>query len=553
MGDMNLNALEEKQPVSTLFSKVLNTLSYPKALPPFQPLCNTLCVTENRLNTTLLGRRRPSTQLQSLSLDHENIRGASVRRGSLTTEYDTPKAAGIDILSQLSLDSTEELSNALPTISRLHQYPGSFNSTESGPPSRASPCDELDQQQCRAPRRLSGLNESQRGILADHEEEYDGFMKLRTSTSRTSFNNPLNIQNEHYRFQSKHSSHCSSLPGSRRGSAQNSPARNRGSLSNTPLRTRLNSGEVLESLTDGSELRVKIIEALQRGKFSNSPTHADVRRLSGSVTNSSHASPSLTPLLTPSPMRASRNNSNFPAVSAHIDSVSTPHSYTHVHDTTKGMASIIFDSQPGTASSLKTSKPIGRRSLNATLSENSFHHYSDRDSVDVEVTLDMVKMSCNRTKEEMSVRADERNRRRSEVLSRREERRGSDADKTESVALSLQEKSERGAKKIANTEAEFRRHFWTKVISLTSVGNFVTKNLEQQLIDRGIYKIKMTAARVITRMFVHDRTRRVAAIRKILFRNLGSVCMLFAKLVSLVEFNINFCDFFVIFSFLCYL
>ena len=542
-----------KQPVSALLSKVLKTFSRFNLLPSIPASINKTHLSENRLNIKSNIRRELASQSLPQHLDPEIC------------------ALEFSQKPQSSIDSADDY---LKSGSAFRRSKIGENSTcNSEPVSRSQTLDDSEPNNFKRLQHLTENGQSHREGDARHEKIEVSY-KLRSSPSPARVPTYYGLPNDSNtgKFSSRRTSTSTSRKGSivssRRGSTQNSPQRSRApsitpSLDGTPTASRRGSAENSKSLEDALDLHEKLLEALYDGKFSVPYV-------------SKKFSPSPTPLQSPSSLRGAAQGHHFlpslhsqldclgsnesisntlPSLSSHphsshlpsSDNHSSHSSYSHLipsnprlhtlalastsahshHPTTYTNNEYLSERAPPTLneSSLKIRMPSLRR-----LSINSDALHSENTESDL--MGENNKMSCNRTQEERAVRADERNRRRSEVLGRRDEKREDDASKAENVCLHLQEKLGRNAKKVATLESESRRMFWLKIIAITNSAYKLTKNLEKDVLRDHRYHIEVKASRIIFRLLFKWRTKKIAAIKKILQENRNGICRLFSKLVG---------------------
>jgi hypothetical protein len=396
-------------------------------------------------------------------------------------------------------DGCNKLSDALPAFRKLN-----INS-ESGSVSMSSTFDELDQPYSR---KSQGSLDSQDHHLNKSDFQQD---KKEGFGRRLSFSPPLCVQrtNDSHQDYIDHDASSDSrqvsLPSlplsassSCRNSAQSSPSRLRSSRLGSPKHSRRVPISAVKPVDDVSNLNQQLLDALQRGGFTESYS-----------IEKPNISPSLTPLRSPSPSRIPLHSKL--KVSLPPDSIAL---FTPDHLlSTNGLGSVKVNTLAKSPGGRNTA---ARRSHSIYLLPGSRGGNGKIDKV-AETFAELTnKMDCNLAKEEMIVRSDERQRRRSEILSRRVVRTGSTAVATLNACLDVQKKFDEISLKDKTEKSESRRKFWMKVVSALSVAELLVHDLPARLISYRRSKHLRKCSQIILRLFLNHRKMRFQLIKKIL-------------------------------------
>lgn len=393
-------------------------------------------------------------------------------------------------------DGCNKLSDALPAFRKLN------SNSESGSASISSIFDEFDPPYSR---KSQGSLESQ-----EHHLNKSDFQQVKKEGfgRRLSFSPPLCVQKtndshqDYIDLDASSDSRQLSLPSlplsessSCRNSGQSSPSRLRSSRLGSPKHSRRVSISASKPIDDVSNLNQQLLDALQRGGFTESYS-----------IEKPNISPSLTPLRSPSPSRILLHSKL--KVSLPSDSIAL---FTPDHLlSTNGLGSVKGNT---------LAKSPGGRNTAARRSHSIYLLPGRGGNGEIDRVADTLvylanKIDCNLAKEEMIVRSDERQRRRSEILSRRLVRTGSTAVATLSACLDVQKKFDEISLKDRTEKSVSRRKFWMKVVSALSVAELLVHDLPARLISYRRSKHLRKCSQIISRLFLNHRKMRFQLIKK---------------------------------------
>ena len=385
-------------------------------------------------------------------------------------------------------DGCSKLSDALPSFIKLNTNSGSETVSHS------STFDEFDQAYVRRSHSSVDfqdypLNKSE--FLQDKKEGFGRRLSFSPSLCAT------NDSRDDVADQAVCDAEADSLS-LYRNSAQNSPLRLR-YQPGSPKQSRRVSISETKSIDDVSNLNQQLLDALQRGGFTES-YRKEVPAIS----------PSFTPLRTPSPNRSAplSKYNNLRVILPHDQhTLLTPDHLLRMN----GLNSLKVSTS---AKSPIVPKTVARRPHSIYLTPG-IKGVSTKVEKISDALVDTTKIDYNHGKEEMIIRADERQRRRSEILSRRNVRRDSTAVAALSACLYVQKKFDEIAIKDNKTgKSESRRQFWLKVVSMLSAAEHMVENLPTRLMSYRKFKHMEKSSQIILKIFLKHREMRFHMIKQ---------------------------------------
>lgn len=387
-------------------------------------------------------------------------------------------------------DGCSKLSDALPYFIKLN------TNSESETVSHSSTFDEFDQAYSRRSHSSVDLQDyplNKSDFLQDKKEGFGRRLSFSPSLCATSTNDSRDDVTDQAVCDAS-----ADLLLLCRNSAQNSPLRMR-YRPGSPKQSRRVSISETKSIDDVSNLNQQLLDALQRGGFTES-YRKEVPAIS----------PSFTPLRTPSPNRSAplSKYNNLRVILPHDpNTLLTPDHLLRMN----GLNSLKVSTS---AKSPTIPKTVARRPHSIYLTPG-IKGVSTKVEKITDTLVDATKIDCNHGKEEMIIRADERQRRRSEILSRRMIRRDSTAVAALSACLYVQKKFDEIAVKDNKTgKSESRRQFWFKVISMLSAAEHMVENLPTRLMNYRKFKHMEKSSQIILRIFLKHREMRFHLIKQ---------------------------------------